>query len=236
MYYLTLFYNEVFYRPLLNTLIFLTGILPGNDLGLAVILLTVLVKIITFPLTHKMIRTQNVMKKIEPDIKKIYAEKPNKEEQAKAVMELYKAHGVNPFSGFLFLLIQFPLLLALYHVFWKGLVFNDGIYAFISVPQNINTVFLDFVSLIEPSIGMAFFATASQFLQTYLAMSATQKPNDSAVATQKYILYILPIFIFFIAFKLPAAVPLYWTAMNIFAIIHEAILRRKALSLQDGRK
>ncbi len=74
MYFIKLIFNEIFYRPLLNGLVFFTSVLPGRDLGLAVILLTLIIKIITFPLTHKMLHTQKKMKKIEPEIKKIYSE------------------------------------------------------------------------------------------------------------------------------------------------------------------
>src|SRR3989344_6033711 len=124
MFYIKLVYHEIFYRPLLNGLLFLTSVLPGNDLGFSVILLTIILRTLMFPLSHKMLRTQNKMKHIEPDLKKIYADKKNKEEQSRAVMELYKKHGVNPFSGFLAVLLQFPLLFAMYQVFWHGLPFK----------------------------------------------------------------------------------------------------------------
>src|SRR3989338_3596832 len=152
MYYLSLIYNEVFYRPLLNCLLFLTDILPGNDLGFSVILLTILIRLLVFPLTHQMLRTQNKIKSIEPEIKKIYSETANnKEEQSKRIMELYKKHGINPFSGFLTLLIQFPLLFAMYSVFWKGLPFNPAeIYGFLAIPAHINTYFLGFINLTLP--------------------------------------------------------------------------------------
>src|SRR3989338_8308263 len=111
MFYLSLIYHEVFYRPLINGLLFLTDILQGNDLGFSVILLTVLLRALTFPLTHKMLHTQNTMKNIEPEIKKIYSETANnKEEQSKRIMALYKKHGINPFSGF-FVQCHYPFAL-----------------------------------------------------------------------------------------------------------------------------
>lgn len=233
-------FHQIFYLPLLNALVFLTSILPGHDLGLAVILLTVLIRGLMFPLTHKMLYTQNAMKRIEPEVKKIYEEKKNREEQAKALMELYKKHGINPLSGFFTLLIQLPILIALYRVFWRGIPFSASeIYGFVKMPDYINMAFLGLIPLTEASVGMAALAAISQFWQAKLAMPARpaggpsappaeKNKNDIGRAMQWQMLYVFPIIIFFISFKLPAAVSLYWTAMNVFAIVHEAIVRRSA--------
>lgn len=231
MYWLKLVYNEVFYRPLLGALVFLTGVLPGHDLGLAVIILTVLIRVLTFPMTHKMLKTQKAMKQLEPEVKKIYDTQKNKEERAKALMGLYRAHGINPLSGFFSLIIQLPLLIALYQVFWKGLPFkSEEIYLFLDVPQTVNTIFLGFVPLTEPNLLLAAFAALSQFWQAKLASppnNGKASSTDMGTAMQKQMQYVLPAVIFFVAFGLPAAVSLYWTAMNVFAIIHEAAVRSK---------
>ena len=226
------FYNEIFYRPVLNGLVFLTTALPGHDLGLAVILLTVIVRLLMFPLAHKMLKTQKIMQRLDPEIKKINADKKNKEDQSKALMELYRAHGINPFSGFLAMLIQFPLLIALYQVFWKGIPFElQAIYSFLTVPAEINILFLGLVVLTKPNIIFAALAAVSQFFQARLAMPPKKNSlpkNDFASAMQSQMVYFFPILIFFLGFTMPAAVSLYWTSMNIFAIVHEAMVRRNA--------
>ena len=224
-------YTQIFYEPLLWGLIFLSSNLPGHDLGLSIILLTFAVKVILFPLTHKTLKTQSVMKKIEPEIKKIQTENKNREEQARKLMELYRAHGINPFSGFFGIFIQLPILIALYHIFWKGLIL---------LPAGINTVFLGFIALTEASVGMAALAAISQFWQAKLAIPPKQnnvgdgQPN-MANMMQKQMLYVFPVIIFMIAYKLPAAVSLYWTSMNIFAILHEAYVRHKAAEPDPAR-
>lgn len=236
MSYLKVFYNEIFYRPLLGALVFLTSVLPWHDLGLAVILLTIFIRALMFPFTHQMLKTQNAMKQIEPEVKKIYAEKKNKEEQTRALMELYRAHGINPLSGFFMLLIQLPLLFAMYQVFWLGIPFKtDEVYYFLDIPDSVNTMFLGLINLMETSTLLAALAAASQFLQAKLAAisppaggQATNDKKDIQRAMQTQMIYFFPILIFFIAFKLPAAVSLYWTAMNVFAIVHEAVVRRRA--------
>lgn len=217
-------YAQVFYEPLLWGLIYLSNNLPGHDLGLAVILLTLIVKVILFPLTHKTLKTQAVMKKIEPEIKKIQQDhKDNREEQARKLMELYRAHGINPFSGFFGLFIQLPILIALYHIFWKGLTL---------LPTGVNMIFLGFIALGEANIGMAALAALSQFWQAKLAIvpkpKNQNKEPDITSMMQKQMMYVFPVIIFMIAYKLPSAVSLYWTSMNIFAILHEAYVRHKA--------
>ena len=232
MSWLKIFFSTFFYKPILNALIFLTAALPGHDLGLAVILLTVIIRALMFPMTHKMLKTQNAMKIIEPEVKKIYADKKNKEDQAKALMELYKKHGINPLSGFFILLIQLPILFAMYQVFLYGLPFPAGdVYVFLKIPENINTMFLGFISLTSANIGLAALAALSQFWQAKLALPPKTTPHakgDMAQAMQWQMLYVFPFIIFILGFKLPAAVSLYWTAMNVFAIVHETRVRKKA--------
>lgn len=237
--FIVVIYNNVFYLPLLNGLFFLTHILPKGDLGIAVIILTLFIRLLIFPLNHKMIKTQQTMKKIEPEIKRIQREIQNKEEQGRALMELYKSHGVNPFSGFFALFIQLPLLIALFKVFQKDILLQAHLaYSFISAPTTINTLFLGFIDLSKGNRWLAGVAALSQFVQVKLATpaQAQNKPTDNkpefAAIMQKQMLYIFPVMIFIFSLKLPAAVALYWTVMNVFAIVHEAIVRKKAKELE----
>lgn len=232
-------YNAVFYVPLLNGLFFLTNILPKGDLGIAVVILTILIRLLIFPLNHKMIKTQQVMKKIDPEIKRIQREIQSKEEQGHALMALYKEHGINPFSGFFALFIQLPLLIALFKVFQKDILSQASLaYAFISVPSSINTLFLGFIELSKQNYFLAITAALSQFIQVKLA-TPTQNKNKTtnnkpefAVIIQKQMLYVFPVMIFMFSLNLPSAVALYWTVMNAFAIVHEAIVRKKAKTIE----
>ena len=227
-------YNEILYRPLFNALAFLTGVVPGHDIGIAIILLTILVRVIIFPLTHRGLITQIKMKRLEPEINKIKENYKNTEEQGKKMMELYKEHGVNPLSGCLLLLIQLPILIALYHLFWKGILAGGAsLYPFVQMPEAINTEFLGLVELSAKNWFMAFLAGAYQFAQMKLANPTIPKKGTSmkdemarALAIQS--LYVFPFLIFFISFRFPAALPLYWTASNVFATVHEAIVRSRA--------
>ncbi|OGZ44320.1 MAG: hypothetical protein A3J55_03415 [Candidatus Ryanbacteria bacterium RIFCSPHIGHO2_02_FULL_45_17b] len=232
------FFNELFFRPLLNALVFFTSILPFHDLGLAVIILTVLVRFVLFPFTHHSLKAQTKMRSLEPEIARLRDKhKNNQEEQARRTMALYKEHGVNPFSGCVTILIQLPLLIALYRVFLVGVGDMDRyVYPFVSVPDSLHTQFLGLINLTEASIFLAALSGLTQFIQMKLAIPASslrtaQKADISHIMTTQ-MKYVMPGVVFVIGLQFPAAVSLYWTTMNIFAIIHEMIVRKKAEVIQ----
>ncbi|QQG45929.1 MAG: membrane protein insertase YidC [Candidatus Niyogibacteria bacterium] len=237
MAWLLVIFNEIFYRPLLNALVWLTGFLPFNDLGLAVIVLTVVVRIVLFPLTHRSIKTQNKMKQIEPELKKIKDNFKDRQEQARRTMELYRAHGINPLSGILLLFLQLPILIALYLVFRESVNIDAAyLYGFIAVPEHVNTMFLGLFDLSQGSMILAAAAALSQFMQIKLAKlpsiarssSPGAKSMDFGKMMSWQMTYFMPLLIFFIAMRFPSAVSLYWTTLNIFATVHEGIVRKKA--------
>jgi len=214
-----------------------------GDVGFAIILLTIVVKLILSPLTRKSIRSQVLMKKMEPELKQIKKDFPNKEEQAKKTFELYKKYGTNPFSGCLVILIQLPFIFALYYVFYKGLTIDESlVYSFINIPAETFTNFLGLVEMHSKSVVLGILAGVTQFIQGYLSMPI--KPKVSIVkegelpekktfqeelsdSMQMNVRYILPVFIAFIAWKISAAVALYWITSNIFTIVQEGYIRRK---------
>ncbi len=230
-------YHELFYRPLLNALVFLTAVLPYHDLGFAVILLTILVRGALFPFTHHSIKAQVKMRELEPKISKIKEEfKDKQEEQARRIMALYKEHGVDPFSGCLVLLVQLPILIGLYQVFWKGLGTETftGLYSFVTQPSALHVMFLGVLDLSQKSVVMAVLAAATQFIQIKLSApkmprtDTTPRKPDMARVMNTQMLYMMPGLIFVAGLQFPAAVGLYWTTMNLIAIIHETFVRSRA--------
>ncbi len=235
-------WNTLFYQPIYNALIFIVHHITWGDVGFAIIILTIIVKFILFPLTKKSIKSQILMKKIEPELKRVKKEFPNKEEQAKKTFELYKKYGVNPFSGCLVVLLQLPVIFALYYVFYKGLSLDAGpLYSFVKMPLTVHTNFLGVFDVHGKSIILAIVAGITQFIQGYLATPI--KPKVEVVkemetpepktfqeqlsdSMQMNVRYILPVFIAFIAYQISAAVALYWITSNIFTIIQEWYVRR----------
>jgi len=236
-------WNIIFYQPIYNGLIFTVSNITFGDVGFAVIFITVLVKLIISPLTERSIKSQVLMKKMEPELKLIKKEFPNKEEQSRKTFELYKKYGTNPFSGCLVVLIQLPVILALYWVFRKGVSIDPSlIYHFINIPVNIHTKFLGLIEMESTrSIVLALFAGLSQFAQGYLASPIKPKvevvkemPKEAPTfqdqlsdSMQMNIRYVLPVFIAFIAYQLSAAVALYWIVSNIFTIVQEWYIRKQ---------
>jgi YidC/Oxa1 family membrane protein insertase len=183
------------------------------------------------------------MKRIEPELKSIKKDFPNKEEQAKKTFELYKKYGVNPFSGCLVVLLQLPVIFALYYVFYKGLDLSSGpLYSFIHAPFDVHNNFLGLVDIHSKSIVLAVMAGISQFIQGYLASPIKPKvevvkdikkdepktfQEQMSDSMQLNVKYFLPIFIAFIAYQISAAVALYWITSNIFTIVQEWYIRRE---------
>jgi YidC/Oxa1 family membrane protein insertase len=230
-------YHTFVFDPLYNGFIFLIGAMPWADVGVVVILLTLIVKVILFPLTRKAVRTQMVMKLAEPDLRLIKEKYTNKQEQAMKVMEYYKQKNINPFSGILLLLIQIPILLALYKVFYSnGLstINTEILYSFVSVPTSINEVFLGIFDITQKSYVLALVAGVSQFIYAYLASPKTTPRKEKATFSDDLtrnmhlqMKYFLPIFIFFVSYHAAAALALYWATSNIFTIFQELFVRKE---------
>jgi YidC/Oxa1 family membrane protein insertase len=227
-------WNTIFYQPLYNGLFFLVDILPNNSLFIAVIILTFLVRLIISPLSYKAIRTQLKTKQLQPKLKELKKIK-DKQEQARKTLEVYKEHGVNPFSSFLLILIQLPIILALYWVFRDGGVEVDPtvLYSFVQEPQMIVKTFLGF-DLAEKSIILAFLTGFTQYI--YLSISSTMKQSDEEPETeqekmmnmvQKSMKYFMPVMITIFAYVVGGAVALYWFTSNIFMIIQERFIQKK---------
>ena len=234
------FMTKFLYKPLFNVLMLFYAYIPGNDLGVAIVALTLLIKIILHPSYVKTLRSQHDMKKIQPkidEIKKTY--KDDKTKQSQELMKVYQEHKVNPLGSCLPLLIQLPILFALYRVFSFGL--NNESLAFLYTwfpvaPDSINTIFLAFtgiswlqVDLATSNIYLAVIAGIMQFAQGFLMMRSQPVSADGGAMAQmisKQMTYFFPIVTVFIAMSLPAALALYWVATTFFTVVQQVIVTR----------
>lgn len=224
-------FNQVLYLPLFNALIWLYNIIPGKDLGIAIVVLTVLIRFLLYPLSRKAIRSQKIMSKLQPKIKEIQKKYKKKEEQMKETMALYKKYNINPIAGCLPILIQLPILIALYRVFITSLDIQrlDGLYSFVTQPDSLNVMFLGIINLSERSIFLALLAGLFQFIQSKMIMpkkGLNEKQMkignmdfSSLMSTQ--MVYFMPLITIFIAWNLPAALPLYWTVVTLFGVVQQ---------------
>jgi len=228
-------FHQFIYLPLYNALVFLIGVVPAEEVGLAVIALTVLVRIVVFPLASRAIRAQVGMRAIAPELEKIKEQyKDNKEEQARNTFEVYKENNISIGAPILFILVQLPLLLGLYWVFLKGglpIVDPSMLYGFVPVPENPNMDLLGLVNMADRSILLALLAGVTQYFFTRLSMPAPPKEgsgfqHDLAKSMHLQMRYVFPILITVFAYSFSAAVALYWVTGNLFSIAQELWVRR----------
>ncbi len=235
-------FDAAVYYPIYNALVYFVDIIPTHDVGIAVIIVTILVRVILYPLARSAIKSQMAMKEIAPDIevlKKKYKDKP--EEQAKAVFALYRERGVKPFSGFLMLLVQLPVLFGLYWVFALGgfpAVNAEYLYGFVPSPESVNMNFLGFVDMTSRSIVLAALAMGAQFVQTRLSMGprGSNTPmetvessfsKDMAKSLDIQVRFVLPVIVGVIGAITSAVVPLYMLTASLFTIVQELLAGRR---------
>lgn len=228
-------FNLILYKPLFNALILLYEYLPGHDFGIAVIALTVLIRLILYPVMIRSIKSQKQLQEVQPKIQEIQNKyKQDKEKQARATMELYQKEKINPFGGCFPLLIQLPILIALYRVFWHGFQAEQmvNLYQFVSHPGIIDPNFLGIMNLSEGNVVLAFFAGITQYFQTKTLTSRTPKTKQKdkgqmaqfSRMMQKQMLYFFPAFTVLILLRLPAAIGLYWVVTALFSIFQQYLI------------
>ena len=237
---LTSAFNLILYQPLFNALILLYQYLPGQDFGIAVIVLTCLIRLVLYPLMALSIKSQKALSELQPKMQEIQEKfKGDKEKQAKEMMGLYQREKINPFGGCLPLLLQLPILIAL---FWVFMAFKDGLdpaqltmlYSFVSVPKLLEKpMFLGLINLAQPNLILAVIAGICQFFQTKMITPKTSKVKSKegmaqfSGMMQKQMLYFFPIFTVLILLKLPAAIALYWIVTALFSILQQYLIFKK---------
>jgi len=233
MFYL---YNEYIFRPLINLLFFVYDNIAFSDAGLAIIFFTIIVRILIFPLFFKNMRYQLVMQKLQPEVVRIQKDhKDDKETQVRAMIDIYAKHKINPFSGFVFIIVQVTLLIALYQISMTA--FDPKIssaynYSFIHTTLPLGHTFLGFIDVGTPSLLIAILATIFQFVHSKFFMPQTA--TGDAAQMMKMMTFMFPLLTLIILIKLPAVVGLYWVASTLFSMGEYVITKRLMLTEQHG--
>lgn len=234
------FFHAVFYDPIYNALVALVALVPGGDVGVAVILVTIVIRLLLLPFSLSAARTQRAMKILEPKIKELKEKhKGNKEKEALETLALYREAEVNPFASILTVFIQIPVLLALYWVFYYEpfstvtSINMARLYAFTPVPNFISLEFLGIISVVGKSITLAVLAGVTQFFQAHLALSGTMKPSDTKSMQNDFqrimgmqLKYVFPFLIAAISYTTSGAIALYFITTNIAGSLQEIHVRR----------
>jgi len=228
---ITYLFNEIFYKPLFNGLIFLYGVVPNHDMGVSIIILTIAIRLVLWPLTGKGIRSQKVLAALQPKVEEIKKKfKDKKEEQAKALMALYSENKINPLSGILPIIIQIPIIIALWRVFLNSTDPDfDSLYWFIQKPEIIQAAFFGFFDLTKSSVLLAVVAGVLQYFQTKMIMPPFVKSSGSADFGQimsKQMLYFGPVISIIIFWRLPAALPLYWVIVTLMTMLQQYLSKK----------
>ncbi len=235
---MTDFFHTFIYLPIHNLLVFFVDIVPGGDLGLAVIGATIAVKLILLPLSLQAVKTQKAMKLLEPELKELKEKhKDDKEAQAREMFALYKKYNVKPFASILMLFVQIPIVFGLYFV-CQGAALTaldpSLLYAFIPLPEAVNPLFLGIFMVTGPSIVLALAAGVTQFAQAWYAIPVPPAPAKDATPSMQeefgraialQARFMLPVLIAVFAYFGSGAIAIYFAASNIFMLAQEFLVR-----------
>ncbi len=228
-------FHSALVTPLYNVLIIITSVVPGADIGVAIIILTILVKILLLPLYQQSIKTQKALKLIEPELTKIKEKyKDNKVEQTKLTLELYKQYHIHPLSSVLVVFIQVPIILALFFVFRDSLATTGHtLYSFVTKPEVISTHFLGLIDITAKSIWFAGLTALTQGIYLWQTVPAPNKKElgqswqkDFQHGMSLQMRYGAPVLIFFVSWGFPIAISLYWITSNVFASGFELVKKQ----------
>ena len=231
------FFNAVFYDPIYNALVALVALIPGSDVGIAVVLVTVVIRLILLPFSLSAARTQRAMKSMEPRLKELKeTHKGDKEKEALETLALYREAKVNPFASILMVFIQIPVLLALYFVFFYEpfpAINVARLYAFTPTPDAASLEFLGIISVAGKSMVLALLAGVTQFYQAHLALSGTMKPSDTKSVQNDFqrimgvqLKYVFPFIIAVISYTTSGAIALYFITTKLAGALQELYVRR----------
>jgi YidC/Oxa1 family membrane protein insertase len=228
-------WQTIFYQPLFNLLIALYNF-AGGDMGLAIVLLTVLIKLVLYPLSQKTLQSQRALQELQPKVEELKSKyKDQKEKLAQELMGLYQKEKVSPLSSCLPLLVQMPFLFAMYQVFRSGLASQslDLLYGFVVRPDSLGHMLFNLVDLSQKNIPLAVVTGLAMFWQSKMLItkrppipvSGSQDENFTAIMN-KQVMYIMPVMTVVLGFTLPGGLMLYWLTNTLLTILQQAVVFR----------
>ncbi len=229
-------------QPIYNAFIFILGVVPHGDVGLAIIILTLVVRAIFYPTFASSIRTQMAMQAVQPELALINEKyKDDTMERSRRTAELFHLHRIRPFSLIVSAVVQVVFFIALSYAFFRfGLpnIRTDLLYSFVSTPAAVNQHFLGFLDLTTSHhLFLTILIVGLQYAVIKLSLSRTKQGGVSLSPAQraaqemqqKMMLYLFPGMMAFIAYSFPGAVGLYLAVSNAVSLAQEGLIRRKPL-------
>ncbi|HET9920311.1 MAG TPA: YidC/Oxa1 family membrane protein insertase [Ktedonobacteraceae bacterium] len=244
MSWLTDFINVVFTQPIFNALMLLYHLF--GDFGLSIIVLTIFLRLILFPLTLQQLKSTKATQQLQPRMAELRKKHANDQQaQAQAMQALYKEYGINPLAGCLPLLIQMPILYGLFYALRA--VLNDAtlsvsarlaslngfIYPFLPHFIHFPNINLDWFTFInhswyfslgnpDPTHVLPLLAGAATFIQMRMSLARNSgKAGDAMSQQMKMMQYLMPAITIFFGWSFPAGLALYWTTSSIFSMVQQ---------------
>ncbi|MEI6144048.1 MAG: YidC/Oxa1 family membrane protein insertase [Candidatus Berkelbacteria bacterium] len=220
------FFTTILFIPIYNMLMYLVAVIPGHQVALAIIALTVIIRLILLPSSIKASKSTIEMQKIQPLLNAVRAKyKGDQLKMSQEMQRLFKEHKVSPYGSCLPLIVQMVVLVVFYRVILIG--FSAGhfnlLYSFIPKPSEINLAFFG-IDVSKPDLWvLPILAGALQFVQTKMMPQPPQSKgsNDPAAMMNKQIIYFLPLITIFIGRALPAGLALYWVLTSVVMIFQQ---------------
>lgn len=235
-------FHTLFYEPIYNLIALVLTYVPLHDIGTTIVVVTLFVKLLLLPLNLSALRSQYLMKRIEPEMNKLKEEqKTNPQEASRKMMELYKREKINPFASLFTVILQIPVFFALYFVFSKGLHADpNSLYSFITFPETLHTRAFGLFDVAQKNIVVALLAGFSSYMlarRQTSTMVSTKEAHEETFQDQfmksmkVQMLYILPLIVTFSAAVLPSALGLYWMVSNTVSYILDIYTKQKLAHL-----
>lgn len=226
-------YNQLLFYPIFNLMVYLYNTVAFQDIGLAIIILTIIIKLVLHPLSVKSIRAQKALQDLQPKMEELKKKhKGNPQLLSKQMMELYKNEKVSPASSCIPLLIQFPFLIAVYHVFRAGFKPEslNMLYGFVHNPASINPIAFGFLNLAERNIPLALLAGIAQYFTSKMLITKRQprvagaKDEGITAMMNKQMLFMMPAITVFIGISLPGGLTLYWFLTTVLTGLQQWVI------------
>lgn len=231
-------FNTIFYQPIYNLLAFVLSYVPMHDVGISVVVVTLIIKFALYPLSKSAAKSTHSMKKVEDKVKALKEKhKDTPQLLGQELMVLYKEHNIKPFSAILGIIIQIPILIALYFVFSKGFVFESHqLYSFVSFPENLHTLAFGIIDMTKPFFPLALLVGVSAYLLARRQMGhidESKLTNSFGDQFQKSLkmqmIYVFPVMFIAISAFLPSVLSVYWLTSNIFSYLQDIKIKKELI-------
>lgn len=210
-------WNKYFVYPMSMLITYFANLIDSTySYGLAIIIVTIIARLVLLPLNIKQLKSSKAMQDIQPELKKIQEKYSSKDANTQKklqeeTMGLFQKHGVNPLAGCLPIFVQMPILIAMYHAIMRTYAIKEQSFLWFQLGSP------------DPYFILPIIVGAATFTQQKLMMAGSPAQNNPQMTVM---LYVMPIMIMTISFFFPSALALYWVVGNVFMVVQTIFIRK----------